>query len=484
MTPESSALPPAYVPFERQYEFHTCPALYRLYGGALGGGKTDALRWEAINQCLNIPNWNALILRKHYDDLEQNHIQRMRSQLPAEMYRWNGTKLIATFPNNSTLRFSYCDKDDDVYRFMSDEYGFIGFDELTQFSLFQWQYMMTRNRSTTGFRPNMAGATNPPGPGHVWVKALWIKKCPAPGMEKHEYNADDYAFIPAKLSDNPYLREDKEYVGKLERIPAPLRKALLEGSWDLASGQFFDCWNENVVRRVEIQPWWARWIGGDWGWRHDSAILWLATDDNAERIHVYRELVIPHTPPKRLAEDIVRMSRGEKIDAFYFSHDAFAEKTAVHTIASEMGEVMVGEGLPCPTRCQNARESGWMQLYQMIVDGTLTIDPSCKALIECVPELQHDDEKPGDVIKHDLDNPADALRYGVASRWRSTRESAESRIQKRVKKAMEDHGDPTMAYQEWLLAKQKERLSGAKVIDLSAYRRGGGRLFGGGPRHA
>lgn len=424
--------------------------------------------WEGVHQCLSLPRWNGLILRRTFPELEQSQIQRFRASVPSELYKWNGSKYIATFMNGSTLRFGYLATDDDVINYQSDEYGFIGFDELTHFSFHQWTYLTSRNRSTTGFRPNMAGATNPGGRGHVWVKKLWIEKKPAPGMEESAYNPSDYDFIPARVTDNPHIvNNDPDYIQKLKRLPAALRAALLDGSWDMNAGQFFDCWDPvKHVRDFVPQPWHSRWIGVDWGFSHDSAVMWGVTDESTSTVHVYRELVESRLTPQDLAREIVALSRGEKIDAIYLSPDAFAQRTSVHTIASEMGEILRKARMPAPMQAQNARVSGWMQLYDLLASGRLTIAPRCQRLIECLPSLQRDDLRPEDVMKQDGDDAGDALRYLIASRWRPSSTPRELLLKEKVTSS-----DPTMAMMQRRMAEAKLKGAGAKVISLHSRRR-------------
>jgi hypothetical protein len=127
----------------------------------------------------------------------------------------------------------------------------------------------------------MAGATNPGNIGHAWVKSLWIDKQPAPGMEHPEdFDASDYDFVPARVSDNPIYAGDENYLKTLRALPSDLKRAFLDGDWDVFAGQYFDRFDcsRHVMRAEQIdwKPWWPRWISIDWGFEHPAAVYWHA----------------------------------------------------------------------------------------------------------------------------------------------------------------------------------------------------------------
>ena len=139
----------------------------------------------------------------------------------------------------------------------------------------------------------MAGATNPGNIGHAWVKSLWIDKQPAPGMEHpEEYDPADYDFIPARVSDNPIYAGDENYLKTLRALPSHLRRAFLDGDWDVFAGQYFDRfdYSRHVVRAEQIdwKPWWPRWISIDWGFEHPAAVYWHAQTRRERRSMVER----------------------------------------------------------------------------------------------------------------------------------------------------------------------------------------------------
>jgi hypothetical protein len=87
----------------------------------------------------------------------------------------------------------------------------------------------------------MVGATNPGNIGHAWVKALWVDHTPPAGFERPEnYQPGEYDFVRARLDDNPIYANDAEYRRTLEALSEHLRRAFLDGDWDVFAGQYFD----------------------------------------------------------------------------------------------------------------------------------------------------------------------------------------------------------------------------------------------------
>ncbi|HYL68810.1 MAG TPA: hypothetical protein VEX69_06570, partial [Candidatus Limnocylindria bacterium] len=321
---------------------------------------------------------------------------------------------------------------------------FIGIDELTLFTLRQWQFLTSRNRCPIpGAFPCMAGATNPGNIGHAWVKSLWVDRQAAAGMEDpYAYDASDYQFIRALVSDNPIYAKDENYLKTLRALPSHLKRAFLDGDWDVFAGQYFDKfdYSRHVVRPEEIEwkPWWPRWISVDWGFEHPAAVYWhtappcsgTADAVPGPRVVTYREYVTHRTPPRELAREIIARSIAttetgaassrEKVDAIYLSPDAFAQRTDEASIADQMGDVLAAAGLPRPIPADNDRVGGWMLMYQMLDAGEWLLTENCIELVRTIPNLVRDSARVEDIEKMDGDDPADAARYGLKSRY-STR---------------------------------------------------------------
>jgi phage terminase large subunit len=413
-----------YTPFERQREFHECEAKYRLFGGAAGPGKTKALLWEAIRQANRYEGVDTLLLRRTFQELESSLLKEFR-RVPRGMYRkYNDSKHVVTWHNGSTTRFGYCRNENDVYQYQGAEFLFIGLDELTHFTVKQWQFLTSRNRcSVLGTFPNMAGASNPGNIGHAWVKSLWVDKRPAPGMDRPElYDAADYEFIRAKISDNPIYANDKEYRKTLEALPEHLRRAFLDGDWNVFAGQYFDIFefgrHTGRLEEFGIQEWWPKWISLDWGFHHPSAVYWHTLTPDGKVI-TYREFVQNGLSPRLLGQAIAeRSANGEKIANVFLSPDAFAHRTAEASIAEQLGDVLAVAGLPLPVAADDDRIGGWQLLYALLERDACFIAENCDKLIECIPTLVRDDKHMEDIRKVDGDDTADGWRYGIVSMMR------------------------------------------------------------------
>lgn len=183
----------------------------------------------AALQYVDIPGYHALLFRRTYADLALPGalMDRAHEWLDDTEAQWNEKEKTWTFPSGATLTFGYLEHEKDKYRYQSAEFQFIGFDELTQFSESQYEYLFSRLRRPEGYPVplRMRSATNPGGVGHEWVRQRFLVE-----GEKH-----GRVFIPAKLEDNPYL-DRESYERSLERLDLVTRAQLRDGNWDIGPG--------------------------------------------------------------------------------------------------------------------------------------------------------------------------------------------------------------------------------------------------------
>lgn len=241
----------AFAPNDKQRLFFTARERYVAYGGAGGGGKSWAVRVKAVLLALYYPGIRVLVVRRSYAELEENHVRPMQTVLDGiALYRDRDKTF--SFPAGSRIRFGYCDNEGDVLRYQGQEFDCVFLDEATQLTEFQFQTFKGCLRGVNDFPKRMYITCNPGGVGHAWVKRLFIDRDFRAGEDP-----GDYVFIPAGVRDNRVLMEkDPEYVRRLESLPYALRKAWLEGSWDVFAGQFFTEWDRrlHVCRPFSVPP--------------------------------------------------------------------------------------------------------------------------------------------------------------------------------------------------------------------------------------
>src|SRR5260370_20624184 len=96
---------------------------------------------------------DTLLLRRTYPELESSLLAYFRRDVPRALYKsYNESKHLVTWTNGSTTRFGYCRNENDVYQYQGAEFLFIGIDELTHFTLKQWQFLTSHNRCSVAAR--------------------------------------------------------------------------------------------------------------------------------------------------------------------------------------------------------------------------------------------------------------------------------------------------------------------------------------------
>ena len=164
-----------------QTEFLAASEQEVLYGGAAGGGKSFAMVADPVRYATN-PNSNMLLLRRSTEELRELisvSKQLYPQAIPGSRFLERDKTWV--FPSGATLWMSYLDRDDDVLRYQGQAYNWIGFDELTQWpTSYAWDYMRSRLRTAknTGLPLCQRATTNPGGPGHFWVKKMFIDPAP------------------------------------------------------------------------------------------------------------------------------------------------------------------------------------------------------------------------------------------------------------------------------------------------------------------
>ena len=419
-------------PNARQRAFFASEALHTMYGGARGGGKSWAARRKANLLCINYANLKGLLLRRTYRELQVNHILPLQAELNGYA-RWKESEKAFLYPNGSRLQLGYCACDSDKLQYQGAEYDFIIFEEATNFEESWITFIATALRTTRAdFRPRIYYTCNPGGVSHAHFKRLFIDRQFVDGEDP-----DDYLYIPATGRDNAILMQrNPGYIKQLEALPENLRRAHLDGDWNVFDGAFFselrlspkplaDATMTHVVEPFDIPYSWRIYRSFDWGYSKPSACLWWAVDYDG-RAYLVDELytcaarggtMIPDTGLKWSADQVFAEIHRRESERFPGRQITGVADPAIW--AENGGEPIVAAADRHQVyfdRADHTRFAGWMQVRRRLQFGDdgrpmMYIFSTCKNTLRTLPILQYSARDPEDLDTTEEDHIADALRY-------------------------------------------------------------------------
>lgn len=213
-----------------------------LYGGAAGGGKSDALLMAVAQYAWQHPEFSAVCFRRTHQDLINPGALLDRAiewWTPAGV-SWSGSTSIFTFPSGAKVKMGHMSQPDAHLDHQGAEYHLSVWDELTQHPTSkQYEYVglsRVRRREGCSIPLRTLAASNPGGPGHRWVKNRFVGGID-PLTKKFVRPAHPY--IPARITDNPHL-DQGSYIESLKMLHPTLREQLLSGDWEAREpGDYF-----------------------------------------------------------------------------------------------------------------------------------------------------------------------------------------------------------------------------------------------------
>ena len=435
-----------------------------FYGGERGGGKSDfhlgyqedaALRYEGKSR--------GIMFRKTYAELEELQA-RATEVFPASgaIYKTSASAQYPFtncwyWPNGATVKMRYIEHERDYGRYHGHQYSHQSFDEVTEYATpFGMIKMFSCLRNAHGVPCSARSTGNPGGVGHGWVKGRYIDVAQPLTVFNDPDSGFKRMFVPSKTTDNQILlSSDANYIQRIKAATGgneALRKAWLEGDWDVVAGAFFDCWSKSrhVIRPFEIPSHWLRFRSGDWGSAKPFSFGWWAVVSDDFRTE--EGLILPRGCLVRYREwyGMARDDHGQP--KFNTGLKMVAESVGAGLWEREKNDQKLGYGVLDPAaftqdggpsihermfngsgkniifrRADNARVSqrghlgGWDQVRSRLIGEEhdrpmMVFFSTCYDAIRTLPLLQHDPDRLEDVDTDQEDHAVDEVRYACMSR--------------------------------------------------------------------
>jgi len=425
-----------------------------LYGGAAGGGKSYAMLVDPLRYFHRSGARSLLVRKTLFELTELINISKNLYPKAFPGAKWSDQNKAWTFPSGATHTFSFIDTDKDVERFQGQSFSWIGIDEITHYQTpYVWNTLRSRLRRTDmEIIPYMRCTANPGGLGGWWVKKMFLDPtgwqvgddAPEPfwGTDietgetlvfpQHKKIDEDLwgtptikrRFIPAKLTDNPYLMQSMEYLSMLASLPQTQRMRLLDGDWDVSD----DCAFPEFYKPVHVIPQftppsdWPRFRACDYGYVAPTAVIWFTIDYDGTLI-AYRELYEKKLDAAQLAEKIHEIEADEPPGIIgILDSESWSRRGQ---IAPSVAQEMINRGIKWQKadKGPGSRVNGKIEIHRLFrVDPEtgkpkVQITEACRNLIRTFPMLPLDPNNPEDVdTKFAEDHLYDAFRYGCTSR--------------------------------------------------------------------
>jgi hypothetical protein len=409
---------------------------------------TEAMLAEVLRPILE---WGVkcLLLRRTTTAMVEIK-ERLLMRIPPEVGKWHEQKNTWKFRNGGQLVLGYLEHDNDVQRYAGSEFFMIAWDELTQFTEWQYTRMFHPLRISTshpsydaiqaaGIEPYYIAATNPGMSGHMWVKARFIDPAPPgvvwrPTPTPLNPKPGTRIFVPSRLTDNPFLGDD--YLANLQSMDENEQRMLIDGDWDVYEGQMFPEFRRDIhvmpAGDFEIPLAMPKVMGIDYGLVAPFAAVWIALfPDN---LHVmYRELYQTELLPEEQVALILESERkGERtpsrpipayLDSSCWNREPTSPKPESPHQAPRDSIAWRYQRAGLPVRQSDrtpgsriARVANYKRLLKVQRDGRprLIILDNCPNFIRTFGQLLRDKNKPEDVDTKGEDHLYDSCGYAIA----------------------------------------------------------------------
>lgn len=419
-----------YVPQRKQLQFHAAAREcdedggpeWVAYGGTRGQAKSHAILAQAtMDDMQRFPGIKVLYLRKIAKRAGESFEDLRKSILRFVPHDSKAGSL--TLPNGSFIILGGYRTEGDIDGYLGIQYDMIIIEDATTLTKSKFNAIRGSLRtSREDFQPRGYASFNPGGVGHAWAKKNFYDDYKR-GREK------DTRFVHAKMGDNKFI--NKRYEKYLNALTGWLRRAWRDGDMEIAAGQFFTTWNEeiHVIEPFGIPHDWPMWASMDYGLIHWNMTYVLAKDGE-NNYYVICEHAARRQLVKQNADGIKAMLgrngiRLPYLREFVAGHDIFIRRGNTEvTIAESYAK----EGIHLEPATLD-RINGAARIASLLgnadadppIPSRLFIFNTCSKLIDCIPLMQHDPGRSEDVLKVDSDeesgeggdDPYDSIRYGL-----------------------------------------------------------------------
>lgn len=437
---------------------------FTLFGGAMGGGKSRWLRWVAVYLLLSyasrgLKNVRVGLFCEDYPSLNDRQISKVMIEFPA----WLGTMNKGSHEFILSPKFGsgvICFRNlDDPNKYKSAEFAAILVDELTMSLEDVFNILRTRMRWVGIPDVKFVAATNPGGIGHAWVMKRWMLR----EFEPEETETEQFIYIPSTAKDNPHL--DSSYYRQLEGLPEDMRKAYVDGDWNLFAGQYFSEFrtDKHTIAPFKIPDTWFRYRSCDFGRTAPFCCKWYVVDYDGN-VYVYREYYKKGIEAEDNFKKVAELSgdevyRWSVLDSACFSSYAGASfnKGAGETIA-DIAWKNGYKAIPSPKN----RLHGWALMHQYLnwknvdIDGKVVSEKepklkyfkTCHDSIRTIPSLIHDDNNVEDLDSKGEDHAADTDSYFLQTLHQGVSPNSETKPKTYLERMIERQRGNSKGYVE------------------------------------
>jgi hypothetical protein len=425
----------------------TSPADFTFFGGSRGGGKSDCTIGRQIAGADRYgKHWNGLITRRNYKDLRE--LRRRWDELisyglPAVRTGGELQTNYIKFANSAMVQLVAIESLRKVEDYIGHQYTEISIEEATTVPFFgaMVDKLKGSNRSPHGVPCHMFATGNPGGAGHMQVKEYFrlgssgvtpetIIRIPLAGGYE-----ETRVFIPSFLDDNKILcQNDPMYVARLKSIKDPaLRKAWLDGDWDVFIGQAFSFMPDyHVIEPMDIPSNANIYMAFDWGYGAPFSIVWAWVDHDG-RIIIFAEWYGWNGSPgeglrlvdTEIGRGIIEREKRWGLDSNRITRlagpDCWNKKPDYKGGGQGPSTAEVFSGLDLymtpgdPSRLLKIRQFRERLAYSLDETGHLDEPPmllvqsNCEHVIRTIPALAVDDTNPEDIDTDQEDHVYDAI---------------------------------------------------------------------------